>query len=129
MWLTKQWRCILPDTDFKNFKPMAAADASRIIIGWPTSAESLYDAFSKPAAKSCAHFCNTAHTFGTFFCPPSKKKEGVFEALMETAIWVVFLCCLTAGSEKHFHSKVCSASRLKILKNVGGFSFLSKWCL
>ena len=52
-------------TGFKNFKPRcqaASGDASsiRIIIGWPASAESLYDAFSKTAPSH-------AHTFASLY--------------------------------------------------------------
>ena len=89
MWLTKQWRCILSDTDFKDFKPRAAVDASRIIIGWPTSAESLYDAFSKTSAKSCANSQHSAH-----FWHILAAAEKVFSRRFVEAIWLMLLSTL-----------------------------------
>ena len=61
MYTTKQRRCILSAYTLKELQTQAWGDASRIIKGWPTSAESLYDAFSKTSAKSCAHLLHSAY--------------------------------------------------------------------
>ena len=119
-WLTKQWRCILPDTDFKNFKPRAAADASRIIIGWPTSAENLYDAFSKTSAKSCAHSQHSAHFWHILVAA-----EKVFLILFwrQYVSCYIPLCCFTASTYQHLHSKVCRGLSAKKMSQKG-FSLL-----
>ena len=96
-----QWRCILSDTDFKDFKPRASADASRIIKGWPTSAESLYDAFSKTSAESCAHSQHSAHFWHILVAA-----EKVFSRHFSEAIWLMLLSSLLSHC-RHLHSKVC----------------------
>ena len=83
MYTTKQRRCILSAYTLKELQTQAWGDASRIIKGWPTSAESLYDAFSKTSAKSCAHLLHRAYFWHSlvaaemvFYLPPMELQYG-----------------------------------------------------
>ena len=94
-------------TRFKDFKHIGG-DGRRIIRGWPTSPESLYDAFSKTSGKSCAHLQHSTHFWHLIV---GERVFFIFY-LRQCGSRYFPPCCLTAGTWEHLKSLQESHSHL-----------------
>ena len=86
----------------------SAGDGRRIIRGWPTSPESLYDAFSKTSGKSCAHLQHSTHFWHLIV---GERVFSIFY-LRQCGSRYFPPCCLTAGTWEHLKSLQESHSHL-----------------